>query len=123
MASGTNGNPLALLEVSHQLTSAQRAGAAALPDPLPVGDRLQVVFESVLAGLSAPAWRAVLLLSLDKSGTATNLVAAAALDEAIERGVLVSEEQRIRFRHPLLRAAALRTGHPRPAARGARGTR
>ena len=112
LAAGTNGNPLALLEVSHQLTAAQRAGAAALPDPLPVGDRLQVVFESLLSGLSADAWRAVLLLALDKTGTATNVVAAAALDEAIERGVLVTEERRFRFRHPLLRAAALRLATP-----------
>ncbi len=46
LAAGTQGNPLALLEVSRRLTPAQCAGAAPLPDPLPVGDRLQVVFES-----------------------------------------------------------------------------
>ena len=85
LVAGTQGNPLALLEVSPRLTAAQRVGAAPLPDPLPVGDRLQVVYESLLTGLSADAWRAVLLLALDRTGTAAT--AASALDEATERGV------------------------------------
>ena len=105
LAAGTRGNPLALLEVSQRLTPAQRVGAAPLPDPLPVGDRLQVVFESLLTGLSPDAWRAVLLLALDQTGTATT--AASALDEATERGVLVVDDQGHRFRHPLLRTAVL----------------
>ena len=61
LVDGTRGNPLALLEVAGRLTPAQRLGAAPLPDPLPVGMRLELVYEPLLAGLSAPAWRAVLL--------------------------------------------------------------
>jgi DNA-binding CsgD family transcriptional regulator len=57
----TRGNPLALSEVAGRLTPAQRLGAAPLPDPLPVGARLELMYEPLLAGLSAPAWRAVLL--------------------------------------------------------------
>ncbi|MFA4929499.1 MAG: AAA family ATPase, partial [Patulibacter sp.] len=38
------GNPLALTELPRQLTAAQRAGRALLPDPLPVGTRLQQAF-------------------------------------------------------------------------------
>lgn len=110
LAAVTEGNPLALLEVSRRLTPAQRAGAAPLPDPLPVGDRLHVVFESLLTGLSPGAWRAVLLLALERTGTAATV--AAALDEATEHGVVVTAEGGYRFRHPLLRAAVLRLATP-----------
>ena len=110
LATATQGNPLALLEVSRQLTPAQRLGAAPLPDPLPVGNRLQVVYEPLLTSLSAAAWRAVLLLALDRTGTAAKQ--AAALDEAVVRGVVAVDEQGYRLRHPLLRAAALRLATP-----------
>jgi hypothetical protein len=93
----TRGNPLALTEVAGRLSPAQRLGAAPLPDPLPVGTRLELVYEPLLAGLSAPAWRAVLLCAANPEGATAPLVgtlrrdgvdAAAALDEAEERGVL-----------------------------------
>ncbi len=110
LAIATQGNPLALLEVSRQLTPAQRLGAAPLADPLPVGNRLQVVYEPLLTSLSPAAWRAVLLLALDRTGTAANQVAA--LDEAVDRGVLAVDEHGYHLRHPLLRAAALRLATP-----------
>jgi hypothetical protein len=115
----TRGNPLALTEVAGRLTPAQRLGAA----PLPVGTRLELVYEPLLAGLSAPAWRAVLLCAANPEGATAPLVgtlrrdgvdAAAALDEAEERGVLVRDRGDLRFRHPLLRAAAWRWP-PRPS--------
>jgi DNA-binding NarL/FixJ family response regulator len=117
----TRGNPLALLEVAGQLTPAQRLGAAPLPDPLPVGDRLELVYEPLLAGLSAPAWRAVLLCAAGPEGATAAPVTAlrqdgvdagAALDEAEEHGVLVRDRGGLRFRHPLLRAAAWRLATP-----------
>jgi DNA-binding NarL/FixJ family response regulator len=85
-------------------------GAAPLPDPLPVGERLQVVFESLLTGLSPDAWHAVLVLALDRTGSAA--IGEAALDEATDRGVLVADAAGHRFRHPLLRAAALGLATP-----------
>ena len=39
----TRGNPLAIAEVASRLTPAQRVGAAPIPDPLPVGDQLELV--------------------------------------------------------------------------------
>ncbi len=110
LAAATLGNPLALLEASRRLTSAQRVGAAPLPDPLPVGDRLQVVYEPLLTGLSPDAWRAVLLLALDRTGNTA--IEAAHLDEASDHGVLVGDTAGYRFRHPLLRAAVLRLATP-----------
>jgi DNA-binding NarL/FixJ family response regulator len=117
----TRGNPLALLEVAGRLTPAQRLGAAPLPDPLPVGMRLELVYEPLLAGLSAPAWRAVLLCAAGPESASAALVGAlrregidaeAALDEAEEHGVLVRDHGGLGFRHPLLRAAAWRLATP-----------
>jgi DNA-binding CsgD family transcriptional regulator len=121
LVDGTSGNPLALLEVAGRLTPAQRRGAAPLPDPLPVGDRLQEVYEPLLAGLSGPAWRAILLLAASREGTAGPLVTAlrrggidadAALDEAEQHGVVVRDRGALRFRHPLLRTAAWHLAQP-----------
>ncbi len=117
----TRGNPLALTEVASRLTPAQRLGAAPLPDLLPVGDRLELVYEPLLTGLSAPAWRAIVLCVASPEGATAPLVSAlrqdgvdpdAALDEAEERGVLVRDRGELRFRHPLLRAAAWRLTTP-----------
>ena len=120
LVAGTEGNPLALLEVSSRLNAAQRVGAAPLPDPLPVGERLQTVYGSLLSGLSADAWRAVLLLAVAPGSSAAAASAfdreggeaAAALDEAREHGVLVADEHGLSFRHPLVRTAVLRLATP-----------
>ena len=112
----TGGNPLGMLEIARRLTDAQRVGAAPLPNVLPVGDRLGVVYEQQLSGLSTPAWRAVLLSALNRSGTSATVAAAlvrdgvdvaAALDEAQDHDVLVRHGAEISFRHPLLRTAVL----------------
>ena len=112
----TGGNPLGILEIARRLTDAQRVGAAPLPSALPVGDRLGVVYAEQLTGLSAPAWRAVLLSALNRSGTSATVAAAlaregvdvaAALDEAQDQGVLVRHGAELGFRHPLLRTAVL----------------
>jgi hypothetical protein len=74
------------------------------------------VYARQLTGLSAPAWRAVLLSALNRSGTsatvATALIregvdVAAAMDEAQDHGVLVHRGAEIGFRHPLLRTSVL----------------
>jgi tetratricopeptide (TPR) repeat protein len=79
------------------------------------------VYEPVLAGLSAPAWRAVLLCAAGPEGAAPGLVGAldqdgldagAAIDEAEERGILVRDGGSVAFRHPLLRSAAWRLATP-----------
>ena len=123
LVAGTEGNPLALLEVSQRLDIAQRVGAAPIPDPLPTGDRLRSIYQTTLADLSPAAWRAVLLLAVAGSAdTATAAVAAVltrldmepavSLDEAQQRGVLVRDGGRYGFRHPLLRSAALELATP-----------
>lgn len=111
LAVATGGNPLALLEVSAHLTPAQRAGAADLPDPLPVGERLHTVYDDALAGLASEARHAVLLVALSRTG-ARVLAEARALDQAVTAGVLAADPTGHRFQHPLLRAAVLRLATP-----------
>ena len=121
LVNGTQGNPLALVEVGRELTAAQRVGASPLPDPLPVGDRLQRAYESLLGGLPAESQRAVLLCALNMQASTAALVAAigqsggdaaAALDDAEQRGILIRDGPGLRFRHPLLRTAAVRRATP-----------
>lgn len=116
LVDATGGNPLAMLEIAQRLTDAQRAGAAPLPAAPAVGDRLLQLYGEHLGELSAPARRAVLLTALNRSGspatvaaalTREALDAAAGLDEAADRGILVRAGGDLGFRHPLLRAAAL----------------
>ena len=93
----TGGNPLALLEVAGQITGAQRAGGAELPDPLPVGGRVGLALDATLATLPPGAGLAVLLAALhphpDDPVVAAALRArgvdpAAALDAAVDHDVL-----------------------------------
>lgn len=117
LVAGTRGNPLALLEVSQRLSQAQWVGAAPLPDPLPLGDRLLAYYETLLASMSADARLAALLFALAQGvelGVVTAALsaggvdAATALDEARSHDVLVLDDRGVRFRHPLLRTAVLR---------------
>ncbi len=110
----SHGNPLALRELPRALSAKQRLGLAALPDQLALGPELEQLYDPVLAGLSPPAWRAVVLAAAAREGNAAAVLAAlgmadqdaqAALDEAEERGVVVRDRDHLRFRHPLLRSA------------------
>ena len=116
LADDTGGNPLGLLEISSRLSDSQRRGAAPLPDRLALGERLEGHYRQVLAGLSPPARRAVLLCALDRTASIATVAAAlaatgddgeAALDEAVDLRVLVPLDTGLAFRHPLLRSAAV----------------
>ena len=107
----TRGNPLALVECGRTLTRAQRAGAAELPDAIPVSARLQQAYQDRLAGLSAGGWLAARLAAASSDEADGPIVAAiqaagfaaeTCLAEAGE--VLSARDGRITFRHPLLRA-------------------
>jgi len=112
----TAGNPLAMVEITQNLTPAQCVGAAPLPARLPVGERLLSGYLRHLQRLTAAAGRAVLLTALNRSGCSTTVAAAlvregldgaAALDEAQDRGVLMRHDTELEFCHPLMRNAAL----------------
>ena len=130
LVTATRGNPLALIETAKRLTPAQRRGAAALPDPLPAGCRLEAVYEPVVASLSAAGRHAVMLAAASRDDAVEPVIAAlrqhhdpdVGLGDAERRSVLVREPGVVRFRHPLLRTAAWAAATPlerRAAARRA----
>lgn len=121
MLGAAQGNPLALLELPLALSDAQRSAAAPLPSVLPLSQRLQELFTSRVASLP-PATRA-LLLAAALEGTADLRALAAAggpdyqlddLGPAEHDGLVQAYEQRVTFRHPLIRSAVVEAcGRPR----------
>jgi DNA-binding CsgD family transcriptional regulator len=115
----TGANPLALLELAHELTPAQLSGEATLPDPLPIGRRLQEVFLARVRALREGAQTMLLIAAADSSGDVRVLWRAAAElgietnDETLagaERLVVIGSD--VRFRHPLIRAAVYQGATP-----------
>ncbi|MFB9234234.1 LuxR C-terminal-related transcriptional regulator [Plantactinospora siamensis] len=116
------GNPLALIELPRVLPPGEPAGVAgsAAPDPaagsLPLTDRLLAAFAGQVDRLP-PRTRTVLLVAAtEPAGDLTVLLGAAAALGAGPADLRAAEEarlvevtgQRVRFRHPLVRAAVYR---------------
>jgi hypothetical protein len=72
-----NGNPLALLELPGELTTAQLGGRAALPEAIPLTPRLRRIFRDRVEALPAPTRLALLLAAADDTGDATAVLGAA----------------------------------------------
>ncbi|MFB9376356.1 LuxR C-terminal-related transcriptional regulator [Kineococcus gynurae] len=125
---GTDGNPLALLEIARTQTARELEEWADTEEPVPVGELVARAFGRQLTALP-PATRAALRLlavldpappdllraSLEEAGLAED-----ALDPAEEAGLVLTRGPHLRFRHPLLRAAvhARATSAQRRAAHG-----
>ena len=109
----TTGNPLALLELPAMLTAAQRAGLAALPEPLPLGRSVERIFAERVSQLSPAAQQLLLVGAAEETGDLATVlrVAAAqgsgldALEEAERAGLISVQNGRLQFRHPLVRSA------------------
>lgn len=107
------GNPLALQELPASLASADGTPYALDGEQIPVGPRLRRAFSVRLEGLSASARTALLVTAAEDRGD-RNVVRqagevlgtdATAWDEALGSGLFsTSAGDRIRFRHPLIRA-------------------
>ncbi len=116
----TRGNPLALLELARALTSNQLGGREPLPDPLPVGDRVQVAFLDRARRLSSEAQHLLLIAAAEESGDEEIIVAAFgevtaaenALVEAQSSGLLTLGQGVLQFCHPLARSAIYRDASP-----------
>ena len=127
LVAGTDGNPLAMLEVSQRLDAAQRLGAAPLPDPLPAGDRLSMLYRGdpgrTVAGArgGGPARRPG-RCGGDGPAAVTKVLGGrgvdpgSALDEAREHGVLVREGGRLPVPAPAAAQRRPRAGHAGRAA-------
>ncbi|MEV5511301.1 ATP-binding protein [Streptomyces orinoci] len=126
----SGGHPLALVELPSALTTAQQAGAAPLPDELPVPNRLLVEYQARIEALGA---RTVLLVAAaEGSGELGTVLAAAGRLGAGAEELRAAEHAGLihlggngntgssqggwdgilRFRHPLIRAAAYQGAEP-----------
>ncbi|WP_033288904.1 AAA family ATPase [Amycolatopsis jejuensis] len=107
------GNPLALIEFP-------KAGGFALPEPVPVATRIERSFQARLAELADPARKLLVLASADPTGDPALLWAAAweldidvpSASAAAEASGLVEFGTRVRFWHPVARAAVYRGAEP-----------
>ncbi|MFD8219666.1 AAA family ATPase [Streptomyces sp. NPDC059697] len=115
----TAGNPLALLEAAPVL--ADSAWAMQVPEsPLPVGPRLTVAYSARLGALPEPSRRAATVAAASYTEDAAVLVEAlhalglhGEVLEALEAAKLLNlSGGKVRFVHPLLRAAAYHIAAP-----------
>jgi DNA-binding CsgD family transcriptional regulator len=108
----TEGCPLALIELTTELTADQLAGGSPLPEPLPIGRRLDAVFAQRVQALPDETQAFLLVIACEPSAGEDLILAAAgamgvpptAADAAVDTG-LVERGPPFRFRHPLIRSA------------------
>lgn len=108
----TQGNPLAILELASALTPSQLDSLSQLPQPLPIGSRLQQHFVSQVRGVPPASQTFLLLASAEPSGDPVVLWRAAR-SLGIDREAVAPAEAdrllvlgpRVSFRHPLIRSA------------------
>jgi DNA-binding CsgD family transcriptional regulator/tetratricopeptide (TPR) repeat protein len=102
----TLGNPLFALEVGRVLVGQERLDSHG---GIPVPDRVEDLLGTRVAGLPPAVRRVLLAVTLSADLRASQLAAVAeqpAIDEAIDRGVVLVDGGRVRPSHPLLAAAA-----------------
>jgi DNA-binding CsgD family transcriptional regulator len=111
----TQGNPLALLELPRGLSPTELAGGFGLPGAAPLPGRIEESFRRQLAALPAQTRQLLLVAAAEPYGDLPLVWRAAgrlgigiqAAAPAVDAG-LVEFGARVRFRHPLLRAASYR---------------
>src|SRR5262249_30650130 len=109
------GNPLALLELPHELSAAKLAGGFGLPDGLPLPGRIEASFLRRAQQLPAATQRLLLVAAAEPTGEPALLWrAAGTLDtpaEAVgpaQADGLLDLGTQVAFRHSLLRSAIYR---------------
>jgi DNA-binding CsgD family transcriptional regulator len=108
----TRGNPLALLELPQGLSATQLAGGFGLPEARGLTRRIEESFERRLETLPEDARRLLLVAAAEPVGDPLLLwraaqhleIERAAADAAVAQGLLAIDE-RVTFRHPLVRSA------------------
>jgi DNA-binding CsgD family transcriptional regulator len=114
VVTGTDRNPLALVEVGNHFTPEELAAWAYLPGPVPTGRKLQQRYLRRLHELPEPVQEFALLAAADISGDRSRVrdaAAAAGIDPdtaepaAEAAGLIEASGNVLRFRHPLIRSA------------------
>jgi AAA ATPase domain len=111
----TQGNPLALLELSHLSTPAHLAGGFGLPDALPLSGRIEESFRQRTERLPEQTQLLLLLAAAEPVGDPALLWRAAARLGLTSEAAAPAESDGllligagVRFRHPLVRSAVYR---------------
>ncbi len=120
----SQGNPLALLELPRGLILARLAGGFGLPRAIGLAGSMEETFRRRVEALPGPTRRLLLIAAADPTGDAALVWRAAArLGISAEAAVPAAEAglaefgSRVRFRHPLVRSAAYRSGSVRDTRR------
>jgi DNA-binding CsgD family transcriptional regulator len=108
----TRGNPLALLELSGELSSDHLMDRAPLPDPLPIGQLIEARFLRQVRLLPAETQMILLVAAANPDADPDTLWRAAEVlgipgsaVEPAETDGLLALNPRVEFRHPLVRSA------------------
>jgi DNA-binding CsgD family transcriptional regulator len=117
LAADAGGNPLALVEIPRLLNAAQLAGDEPLPAELPAAPSVERAFGRQLDALTDETRTALVVAAASESGDLGEIALAlaalggnlAAFDAAEHAKLVVVDHDRLRFRHPLLRAAVYRS--------------
>ncbi|WP_152030860.1 AAA family ATPase [Agromyces aureus] len=111
-AEETGGNPLALIDLAREFTAQQLTDSSLALGPVPIGQRLESTYLRAVDALPAGSRRWLGIAAAESTGrTALIDVAAQRLGVATdaagaaELAGLASVRERVRFRHPLVRAA------------------
>jgi DNA-binding CsgD family transcriptional regulator len=108
----TRGNPLALLELSGELSSEHLTDRSPLPDPLPIGELIEARYLRQVRQLPAETQMILLVAAAYPEGDPDTLwravevlgLSTAAIGPAENEGLLVIHPK-VEFRHPLVRSA------------------
>ncbi|MEP9364134.1 AAA family ATPase [Nocardioides sp. CN2-186] len=111
--SQADGNPLALVELARALSAKPSAALRWALTPLPLTDRLYEIYGNSLVELPANTRRALLLAAVADAGDRAVLQVATAQVPTedwrpAEDARLVTVDDVVRFRHPMVRAAVYR---------------
>ena len=115
LVDSTLGNPLFALELGRTLAD---DGLPAIGEELPVPDAVEDLLGTRVGRLQSPVRRLLLAVALSADLRMSQLAAIgdpAAVDDAVDAGLLIVDGERVRPSHPLLAAAAKK--HSRSGAR------